>query len=524
MSINRYLFTMSKIRFISLALGMVLVASHALSNQAAAASVSNSRWVSGSNVNLRSAASLEAAIIKRLAINTQVKLLIAAVEGQKFCEVETLSSEKGFVACQYLSAQTITTVQASSDVLAGGKPNPDVNPERAFWLNPSADTLIEYARELTATRLTAAQLASEEARRPKEFKYNEKSNHPILEPILQRPKVLKLEAMKDHLAKGVIPRPVEHPLIAYKNIQEMERMQASLSVKANQGVPHNAIEISRAAELEKFKNRTLENANVKAHYFEELVFLSKYIPLPKVTTSYFTQAGEVVPPSAKAEQVSAVLSVPHTVQTSSGPRWVPGGHYGSVHIGGVWDFGTVAVQLSQPILRTTIFRSGKLEVNQDSLLRSWYITEDGDGDCPVGFSFGKPSVNMSTADLKYDDKGLIVETRPRVPYTGNALLNFYSRYPTATDRAEIKSRRSKQKVSFKDFNFSALNISSSELILVDLDGDGIDDFAIWEATGLSPNEIHAPARDDPYLRYFFVNVKGEWFYFDRDEYVYGCGC
>jgi hypothetical protein len=131
---------------------------------------------------------------------------------------------------------------------------------------------------------------------------------------------------------------------------------------------------------------------------------------------------------------------------------------------------------------------------------------------------------MSTVNLKYDDKGLVVSSKPRVPYFGNALLNYYSNSPAATDRAQIKSIRSNQKISIKDFSYGALNISSSELILVDLDGDGIDDFAIWEATGRSPNEIHAPARDDPYLRYFFVNVKGEWFYFDRDEYVYGCGC
>jgi hypothetical protein len=515
---------MSKIRFISLALGLLLFASHVLSNQAVAASVSSARWVSGSNVNLRSAASLEAAIIKRLAINTQVKLSLAAVEGQKFCEVETLSNEKGFVACQYLSAQTITSVQVSSETLAGGKPNPDVNPERAFWLNPSAAALLEYARELTATRLTPAQLAAEAARKPQQFKYNEKTKQLIPEPILQRPKIPKLEAMKEHLAKGIIPRPVEHLLIAYKSILEIERLQGSLSLKVNQGAYRNSSEVASGAELNKLANRILEHAYFKAHYLEELVSLSKYIPLPRVVTSYFTQASEVVPPSAQAEQVSAVLSVPHTVQTSSGPRWVPGGHYGDVHIGGVWDFGVVTVQLSQPIMRTTIFRSGKLEANGDSRISSSYLTEDGDGDCPLGFSFGKPSVNMSTADIKYDDKGLIIESRPRVPYTGNALLHFYSSYPTATDRVEIKSKRSNQKISLKDFNFGALNISSSELILVDLDGDGVEDFAIWEATGRSPNEIHAPARDDPYLRYFFVNVKGEWFYFDRDEFVYGCGC
>lgn len=519
------LFPVSKIKISSFAWVMLLSGTHALSNQPAVASVSNARWVSGSNVNLRSAASLEAAIIKRLAINTQVKLMLATVEGQKFCEVETLSGEKGFVACQYISVKAISNALPSSESVAGGRLNPDSNPERSFWLNPSAETLIRYAQELTATRLTPAQMAAEEARKPKEFKYNEKTQQLIPEPILQRAKVPKLEAMKEQLANGVVPSPpVGQTLIAYKGIQEIETLQASLSEKVNQGIPYNTMETARAAELSKLRAHVFKKAYFNLHYSEELVALSKHIFLPKVATSFFKLASEVAPPSAGTEQVSAVFSIPHTVQTSSGPRWLPEGHHGSIHIGGAWDFGNVAVQLSQPIMRTTIFRSGKLEVNEDRLLRSWYITKDGDGDCPEGFSFGKPSVNMSVADIKYDDKGQVIEGKRRVPYTGNALLNFYSGYPAAADRAQIKSTRTNQKIAIKDFNFGALSISSTELILIDLDGDGIEDFAVWEATGRSPNEIHAPARDDPYLRYFFVNVKGEWFYFDRDEYVYGCGC
>lgn len=515
---------MSKIRFVSLAVGVLLSGAQALSNQAAIPSQSNARWVSGSNVNLRSAASLDAAIIKRLAINTQVKLTLAAIEGQKFCEVETLSTEKGFVACQYLSVKAIASEQSSSDSLAGGKQNPDDSPERNFWRNPSSAALIEYARELTATRLTPAQVAAENARRPNEFKFDEKLNQIILEPILQRPKNPKLEDMKAHLAKGIVPRPVSQPLIAFQSILEIEELQANLAVKLNHGVPHNSIDIARTAELNKIKQRIANNASFNLHYFDELVSLSKYISLPKVATSYFTKPGEVIPPSAQAEQASAVLSVPHTVQTSSGPRWVPGVRHGSIHIGGAWDFGTVTVQLSQPIMRTTIFRSGKLEVNEDSIRRSWYITEDGDDSCPEGFAFGKPSVNMSTANLKYDEKGQIIASKPRPPYSGNALTYFYSNHPLATDRAQVKSVSGNKKISIKDAHFGALNISGTELILIDLDGDGIEDFAVWEATGRSPNEMHAPARDDPYLRYFFVNVKGEWYYFDRDEYVYGCGC
>lgn len=523
--IHQSIFTpMFHIRFVRLVLGILLSGLHTLSNQAVAAPVDGARWVSGVNVNLRSEASLDAVIIKRLAINTQVKLTLTPGEGSKFCQVETLSSEKGFVACQYLSVKAITHEQVSSETSSSGKPNSDFNPERAFWLKPSASELIAFAGHLTVTRLTPAQLNAEAARKPQDFKFDEKSNQTILEPILQRPKVPELEAMKEHLAKGIVAPRAEQPLIAYKNLQKLEKLETSLSTNIKQKASRNPAEIARASEeLEKFKNSILDNSYYQTGYFEELVALSKHISLPKVATSYFTHAREVVPPGAQAEQVSAAFSVPHTVQTSSGPRWLPGGHYGDIHIGGAWDFGIVKVQLAQPVKRTTIFRSGKLEVNDDRLLRSWYISDDSDESCPPGFAFGKPSVNMSTDNIKYDDKQQITKVIPRTPYFGNALFHFYTSDQIKTDRAQIKHIRSNRGFSLEK-NPGVQPFSSSELMLVDLDLDGIADLAVWEGTGQSSNEIHAPVREDPYLRLFFVNIKGEWFYFDRDEYVYGCGC
>lgn len=136
-------------------------------------------WVHGSFVNLRQAARNDAAIVDQWPTNTRAKLLDRKGD---WCEVENTQQRRGFMQCRFLGAIALTLVDLK-DVPASEAPR------RAFWIEPSWESLVSSGEALTASLLSEKQRETEM-----------QTHKPV------RWVVPEFEAMKARLRAGVPPR------------------------------------------------------------------------------------------------------------------------------------------------------------------------------------------------------------------------------------------------------------------------------------------------------------------------------
>ena len=231
------------------------------------------RWVIGAGVNLREQANLTAPVLARMALNTPVNL-ITTIPNSKYCEVELVVSgqvaQRGFTACEFLGTSVVKPREIANAYLADGKtPNPNYNPERAFWLKPSYEALAEYGRYL-------------------ENKRNSPKDEAEGAFLSERPKIPEFERMKEHLAKGVLVD-APAPYWRWDDLKVLARRADAVT------------------RLEKMTDSRLIFYYLKAS-------LINAIELPVITNSYFQNQNEIAAPTThvEAKEVAARFQIIQT--------------------------------------------------------------------------------------------------------------------------------------------------------------------------------------------------------------------
>lgn len=470
------------------------------------------RWVSGSAVNMREAPLADAPVLVRLALNTQVRLLHDEVEGG-YCEVQPPSGPRGFTACRYLSASPLVLSRVSQSMLVGDKPNPDYDPERAFWIAPSWSALERYAEFL-------------------------KARNPGIEPQGPWPRDEALERMKSHLAKG-LNGPAPQAFVDWLELKrkagqdagppagdELARLQA-------QGQPLSPEQASR---LERDKNTAFELQGA-LHIWDSLhdavsapsgaarmIGLVRALEFPAVQPSLFRSEADIAPPNADAEALSGRFGIVHRYVFS--PRPGPGATSPDEQSrAGLYDMLARTTLLVRPVQRVQLLRDGQLRSEPSLARQTQTLWRDVDepmcSDWSPGFSFGDADGTI----WRYFEDGASVgetgrasrqESLKRKP--AGSLFAFY------TAAALPRNQAIRTQASMK-MDRDATGFVRGIQMHFDLDADGVPDLAAWEGEGKGPGHLEGPtATDDRWYRLVLANIAGRWKVLGSDAFSYGCGC
>jgi hypothetical protein len=391
-------------------------------------------------------------------------------------------------AQRFVSGAGVNLSPAATDVnrlaerlLPGGKPNPDHDPKRVFWLAPSWPALEAYALRLNETRLPNAVSGDGWQQRRTEF---------------IRDNDEELDRMKAHLAKGVLG-PAPPPWVAWHDIQrwadEMRAPQPESQIPEVLGLFAPLFNLLQPRHQE---------------YVEAAAAAMRSIALPTASPSWFKHEHDI----ARLEDTTAGLSgrfgIVHTYRTQ--PRApVEGG----IVAEGLWDIGAHTVTLTRAVTRTTLWHDGRMQgvATHASRKEIAWGTEDGPmcWGWAAGFAHGDadPKLLATAQDSTW-----------RRDRNEDRLVAFITRQPLPAGRA----RTATQQLAL-DRNATAF-VQATQTHF-DFDNDGHVDLVAWEAVGRGPGHLDGPTNsDDPWYRLFFVNIAGRWFVLGHDVFSYGCGC
>jgi hypothetical protein len=462
----------------ALALAAAALALHAQAQDSA------QRFVGGAGVNLRSEASLQGQVIGRLALNERVKL-IAKAEGSAFCEVLRQApdgaEQRGFTACSYLLPKATDVNRLAGRTLPSGKPNPDYDPKRLFWLSPSWPALEAYALLLNETRLPNPDSGQGWQQRRTEF---------------IRDNDQELDRMKAHLAKGVLG-PAPPPWVAWDDIQrwadEMRAPQPESQISEVLGLDAPLFNLLQPLHQ--------ENVNAAAAAMRS-------IALPTASPSWFKDGRDIARLDDTTAGLSGRFGIVHTYRTQ--PRAPV---LGSIVAEGLWDIGAHTVALTRPVTRTTLWRDGRMQSAATHASRKQIAW--GTEDAPMcwgwagGFAHGDADAKLLAAAQ---------ESTWRQDRHEGRLVAFITRQPLPSGRARTATQQ-------LTLNRGATAFVRATQTHFDLDNDGHVDLVAWEAVGRGPGHLDRPTKtDDAWYRLFFVNIAGRWFVLGHDVFSYGCGC
>jgi hypothetical protein len=463
----------------------------------AGAAGAGQRWVTGSGVNLRSLPSLQAAVIEKLGLNTMVRD-VEVMPGSVFCRVRTETSN-GYTACQYLALTPMVLERVSEPHLFQGGRNVSYDPVRSFWLAPSWSTFTAYGRWLKD-----------------ESQQNTSRSGPVLPDGAQASPRLpnaEFDRMKAHLAKGIYGKPFTQRM----SWDEIKRMALSVGVPVGSAgaadeLPMARVSIVLSPALKlwdgEFGERSL------ASRFRFLGFIAA-LDLPAVRPSHFKSAAEVAGPGDKVEDLSGRFNIIHTYRTKGRAL---GPEIGTVD--GLWDVGQVAVALTQPLVRTTVYRTGRLHSISTHATDNRIVW--GESEPPTmcygyidGFSHGQ-------ADWPNWRSG----AQPFKPSPESMRLHPMGSLLSITTRNALPVAQAKPVITTHKLNRDATGFAAGTWMHFDLDGDGVSDLAVWEGVGRGAGHLEdEPLKvDDPHHRLFFVNIAGQWQLLGADTFSYGCGC
>jgi hypothetical protein len=410
------------------------------------------RWINASAVNLRSHPDMTGMVMQRLAAGTPL-LLLRDQQHAGFCEVELPQGPTGFVACKFLgdAAPTPNTT---------GSTSPQVALMRTFWQQPSWGGLEGFARQL------------EEARNPMDGSTGQRAIND-----LQTPPVLnaELERMKAYLAKGVYGA-APPPMQSWDELKKEALADKSSLPTSDEGVVVGSFSTALVRALE----------------------------LPTIRPSLFKSEADIAPLGESIEGVGGRFGIVTTYRTH--------GRRADDYWQGLWDIGRVSMTLTQPIVRTTLFRDGHVRqqptrLAQDLVLR---LDEDEKG-CPGyvdGFTFGDADAAMTKK------QGL----PPRDGVGKGSLVSLVT-------RDGLPAAPSKPVVTRHALDRQLTGFVKGTWMHFDLNGDGVVDLAVWEGVGKGPGHMDGPTTtDDAHLRLFMVNIAGQWKVLGSDAFGYGCGC
>ena len=442
------------------------------------------RFVSGAGVNLRSEASLQGSVIARLALNERVTL-VAKPEGSAFCEVLREvphgAEQRGFTACVYLSPTATDVNRLAGRLLPSGKPNPEYDPKRLFWLSPSWPALEAYALLLNETRLP--NLDSGQRWQERRSAFTRHSDE-------------ELDRMKAHLVKGVLG-PAPAPWVAWDDI---------LRWADEMRLPQPESQIPEVLGLYAPLSNLLQP--LQQEHVEAAAAAVRSIALPSAALSWFKDGRDIARLDDTTPAFSGRFGIVHTYRTQ--PRApVEGG----IVAEGLWDIGTHTVALTRAVTRTTLWRDGRMQsaaTNASHKQIAW-----GSEDGPMcwgwasGFAHGDadPKLLAAAQDSNWH--------RDRKE---GRLVSFTTRQPLPAGRARTATQQIK-------LDRKASTFVRATQTHFDVDNDGHFDLVAWEAVGRGPGHIDGPTKsDDAWYRLFFVNIGGRWFVLGNDVFSYGCGC
>lgn len=470
----------------ALSIAALLVAATAQAQPA-----TQTRWISGSGVNVRSEPALTAPVLARLALNTKVEP-VGAPNATGFCELQWSAADgaamRGFTACRYLAEAATDVQRLAQAVLPDGSRKPQFDPARLFWLAPSWAGLEAYAMQLNETRLPAAADPAAAERR---------------EAFVRAPDA-QLERMKAHLAHGIHGPAAPH-FVAWDEVQRLGRDLAARPARASGDDQRWNTLGNHIGLWAPFSNQYQDLATGP----RLAAGLVQAIALPTATPSWFKEASDIAALGEGTAQLSGRFTIVHSYRTQTrAAAALPGGM-----VDGLWDIGAVTVALTRPIVRTTLFRDGRMASAPTHASRK-QITWGG-SEAPMchgwlpGFAHGDADARLWAGDadraaLKLHPKDSLV-----VFHTRRALL-------ASTAPPVVQTMR---------LDRTATGFVRATQMHFDLDGDGHPDLVAWEGVGRGPGHLDGETKtDDAWYRLFFVNIAGRWVLLGADSFSYGCGC
>ncbi|WP_211324445.1 SH3 domain-containing protein [Undibacterium pigrum] len=464
------------------------------------------RWVGGTALTLREAAQPDARVIKSLALNTVVKLVLEEA-GKPYCEVQLADGTRGYTACRYLVSTPIVVAQVQG-VYYGDGPRPaNYDPVKAFWLDPGWQALEAYANYL-------------------------KERRPEPGAAGPWPRDEALEKMKAHLAlglKGKKPEPyADWAEIKRKAAQEHDFKMASYRLRLEKKtVPPAVSEREQRIEsiAEELRTTTglwdIGNANDDGD-MGRIFRLLRALEFAEVRPSFFRSDAELAPPGEMAEQASGRFNIIFRQLTT--PRRPPK-KAEEGYQAGLYDMLSRTQILVRPVQRVQLFRDGRLAGKASLMRGEETLWRDVEEEMCAGFVPGFALGESDKAIWRYFDTSGDTKEFIRRGMAANAKNNppgsLYAFYTTATLPAEIA------KVTEKPIklNREKTGFIRGTYLHYDLDGDGIADIAIWEGEGFGPGHLGGTTTtDDRWYRLVLANINGAWKVLGSDRFQYGCGC
>lgn len=451
------------------------------------------RWINRSGVNVRSEPSMSASIVERLPLNAKVAQVESATPAGAYCGVQWTRADgaagRGFVACRYLSDMPEDVRRMALALLPDGTRDPEYHPARLFWLAPTWAGLEDYAAFLNETRLPP--ITDVRASFQQRDTFVRSRDEP-------------LERMKTHLAQGIhgaaVPR-----FAAWDDVQ-----RKALTLAA--GLPHDAAHdllwstMGETLGLWTAFTNQYQDAATGARLAAGMV---QAIALPTAARSWFNQPNDIAALGDGAAQLSGRFGIVHTYRTHPRkPRiandWIPDG---------LWDIGAVTTALTQPIVRTTVFRDGRLHpvtTHASRTQTTWGTTDPPMcHDWQPGFAYGDADARLRASDP--DQAALRVH-----PSRSLVVIHTRRPLPVSAARPAVQTIR---------LDRASTGFVRATQMHFDFDGDGHPDLLAWEGVGRGPGHLDGETKtDDAWYRLFFVNLAGRWHVLGADSFSYGCGC
>jgi hypothetical protein len=319
----------------------------------ATAATAETMWVHGSWVNVRETAEARSAVIEHVTTNTKVEV---ATRDGKTCEIIWGEAKRGFVPCRLLGKKALTLKETAVDVLTLTDrflSNPQYSPPRAFWIAPSAHTLLNAGLHFQRTLLSEKQWNLEHGDSGGSYQGDKP-------PKLVRYSVPEFEAMKALLAEGIVAAPYwNFPLVS---CQQRQAMQTGTLKDLMYEPGEREFEITYPGlDLVNFPS-TYYFWRKQGMLFEDCQAPNKLLRLPKIRSSFFKSAKDILPGNAYIEQISAHFGIVERGKVVGSPRW------SDVHDArfytGAWDIGRYELKLDKPVIEHTIGRNGQVGAYQ----------------------------------------------------------------------------------------------------------------------------------------------------------------
>ncbi len=288
------------------------------------------------------------------------------------------------------------------------------------------------------------------------------------------------EKQRDLESKGADPVTGKMPQIKRFPIPEFDAMRALL----NKGliVPKTLAAPARPWDL--------KNAPLIARQ-EAAVFNWAYqqIKLPPAKPSWFKNANDIASPKVSADAISAQFDIAWSLQVTKPRYWSENGING-VGMIGAWDIGNVSQQLAQPIYTVAVDGTGRILTAKSRMQTAGTLGEDPSG-CTFAEHIAWPTDSgIPTWPAKNELPPLMRLMRP-LPFTQAKI--------SVKKQAMVHPKNLVQTVKFVRASMTG----------IDLDGDGVDDVAVWKAITRQFNEPGASTDDYPFTM-IFVNVQASW--------------